>query len=317
MVEGSLKKLNYGYVYAFFSAITGATSSIFIRHLLLKYQLPPLLIAFWRDFAATLLLWVSLLIFKKEWLKLNRRQILFMLGYGLLLAVFNIFWTFSVAFNTAAIASVLVYSSVGFGAFLGVFLLAEKLTLPKLFAVILTFFGCFLISTKGQLEGLNLTGLGIGLASGLCYAFTAVLGKQSSRLGINPWATTFYMLLFASCFLLLVNVLPLSMMPGRAGSVANLANIPSSAFIWIILLAIFPTVLTFGTYQSCLRYLESSVANIVLTFEPVFATIIAFLVLKEKLAFIQWLGGLIVVAAIISYRIYERERTRMTLLRRG
>lgn len=122
-----VKKINQGFLIAFISAIVLSFTGILIRMISENYQLPALILAFWRDLLVVLCALPFLIIFKPKLLKVKRGNILFLFGFGMVLALFNILWTLAVTLTGAAVATVLVYSSAGFTAILGYFLLNEEL----------------------------------------------------------------------------------------------------------------------------------------------------------------------------------------------
>jgi drug/metabolite transporter (DMT)-like permease len=124
-----------GYPLALTSAAILATTAIFIRHLTLVYQIPALVLAFWRDGFVALTLLVVLSLVKPDLLRLGRQHMPYLVLYGLVLAVFNSLWTQSVVLNGAAVSTVLAYCSAGFTALLGWWLLKERLDGIKLLAV--------------------------------------------------------------------------------------------------------------------------------------------------------------------------------------
>jgi drug/metabolite transporter (DMT)-like permease len=73
----------------------------------------------------------------------------------------------------------------------------------------------------------------------------------------------------------------------------------------LFLLAAGPTLLGFGTYNLSLTYLPSSVANLIVTLEPVFTTISAYFAFGEVLTPIQLVGGLLIVGGVVVIRITE------------
>ena len=111
--------LTRGYTIALISTAFLSTTAIFIRYLTLTYALPPLILAFWRDVFVVLTLLPVLRWLRPALLRVERRHILYLAAYGLVLSLFNIMWTFSVALNGAAVATVLCYCSVAFTALLG------------------------------------------------------------------------------------------------------------------------------------------------------------------------------------------------------
>ena len=76
-----------GYPIALIAAVFLSTTAIFIRHLTQTYQIPALVLAFWRDVfvAVTLLPVLSLL--RPGLLRVSRAQAVYLVIYGLVLAV--------------------------------------------------------------------------------------------------------------------------------------------------------------------------------------------------------------------------------------
>jgi drug/metabolite transporter (DMT)-like permease len=70
-------------------------------------------------------------------------------------------------------------------------------------------------------------------------------------------------------------------------------------------LAAGPTVLGFGLYNVSLSYLPSSVANIILTLEPVFTSVIAYFLFGEILTGLQMTGGLLILSGVVFLRLHE------------
>jgi drug/metabolite transporter (DMT)-like permease len=72
------------------------------------------------------------------------------------------------------------------------------------------------------------------------------------------------------------------------------------------LLAAGPTVAGFGLYNISLSHLPSSVANLIVTLEPAFTAVIAYIFLGERLTSPQGLGSILILGAVILLRISER-----------
>ena len=210
--------LSRGYAYALVSAGILATTAIFIRYLTQTYQLPALVLAFWRDGMVMLTLLLVLRWLKPALLHIERRHWGYLLGYGFVLALFNSSWTLSVALNGAALATVLVYCSAGFTALLGWWLLKERLDGIKLLAVAFSLGGCVLVADALNPAAwqTNLAGILTGVLSGLGYAVYTLMGRSASQRGLNPWTTLCYTFGFATLFLLIFNLMPGEFIPGAA-----------------------------------------------------------------------------------------------------
>ncbi|MCL5998983.1 MAG: DMT family transporter, partial [Chloroflexi bacterium] len=239
-------------------------------------------------------------------LRVHRKHLRYLILYGLMLAIFNALWTLSVALNGAAVSTVLVYCSTGFTTLLGWWLLKERLDWGKLVAIVLSLGGCVLVS--GALDAAawqaNLAGIVTGILSGLLYAIYSLMGRSAAQRGLNPWTTLLYTFGFAAMFLLLFNLLPGGPVPGSATSPADFFWLGDALAGWgvLFLLAAGPTVLGFGLYNVSLGYLPSSVANLIVTLEPAFTAVSAYLLFGERLNGIQLAGSLIILAGVVIVR---------------
>jgi drug/metabolite transporter (DMT)-like permease len=124
---------------------------------------------------------------------------------------------------------------------------------------------------------------------------------------LNPWTTLCYTFGFATLFLLIFNLLPGEFVPGAAVRTADLLWLGKSWVGWgiLFLLAAGPTLIGFGMYNTSLSYLPSSVVNLIVTLEPVFTALLAFLLLGEMMTGMQILGGMVILAGVVLLRVSE------------
>lgn len=300
-----------GYVSALISAVILSTTAIFIRHLSQTYHMPALILAFWRDLFVAITLLLVLRLARTRLLHVARADLRYLVGYGIVLAVFNALWTLSVALNGAAVATVLVYCSAGFTALLGHWLLHERLDWIKMIAILLTLGGCVLVSQaleptfwQGSLWE-KLPALLSGVLSGLFYAFYSLMGRASAQRGLNPWTSMVYTFALAAVVLFFANLVPGGILPGAARQPADFWWLGSQAAGWgiLFLLAAGPTILGFGFYNISLSYLPSSVANLIVTLEPAFTAITAYFLFGERLNGIQILGSLMILSGVVFLRL--------------
>jgi drug/metabolite transporter (DMT)-like permease len=298
-----------GYPLALTSAGILATTAIFIRHLTQTYQIPALVLATWRDAFVAITLALLLRLVRPSLLKAGRQHIQYLLVYGLILAVFNSLWTQSVVLNGAAVSTVLAYCSAGFTALLGRWFLKERLDAIKLMAVAFSLVGSVLVANAldPKAWSSNTVGILVGILSGLCYAFYSLMGRSAAQRGLNTWTTILYTFGFAALFLVFFNLFPGEIFPGSASHPADFFWLSKAWEGWSILflLAAGPTLVGFGLYNMSLIYLPSSVANIILTLEPVFTIILAYLLFGEILSVLQIVGGVLIVSGVIFLRWHE------------
>ncbi len=308
--------LTRGYSIAVVSAVILSTTAIFIRYLTQTYQIPALVLAFWRDLFVALTLLPVLRMIRPGLLRVKRADLRYLIIYGLVLAIFNSLWTLSVALNGAAISTVLAYCSAGFTALLGWWFLKERLDWAKIVAVILSLSGCVLVSDALNLAAwsANLIGILTGILSGLLYAIYSLMGRSASQRELNPWTTLLYTFGFAAVFLLSFNLLPGDFVPGKAIHATDLLWLGNSLAGWGILLflAAGPTLAGFGTYNVSLSYLPSSVANLIVSLEPAITAGMAYILFGELLNGIQVIGSLMILTGVVFLRIYEGKLLRLS-----
>jgi drug/metabolite transporter (DMT)-like permease len=301
---------NRGFLVALTAAVVLSFTGILIRMVSEDYGLPALILAFWRDCFVVFCALPFLLIFKPKLLKIDRRQIPFLIAFGAVLALFNILWTLAVTLTGAAIATVLVYTSAGFTALLGWWLLKETLGRKKIIAVALCLVGATLVSGATQASAWQTNALGIvtGILSGLLYAAYSLMGRTAKHRGLNPWTALFYTFLFAALILLAINLLPLPFIPATASRPTEMFYLRTQWHGWLllVLLAAGPTLLGYGLYNVSLSLLPSSTANLIVTIEPVLTSITAFFLLNERLTKLEMLGSGLIMAALVILRLRKR-----------
>ncbi len=300
-----------GYSAALASAVFLSTTSIFIRHLVVNFDMPPLVLACWRNIIVVATLVPVMLLFNRKLLRVEQAHIPFLAVFGLMLAGFNGLWAISVAHNGAAVATVMVYCSVAYTAILGWKFLGESLGALKFGAIILCLCGCALIS--GALNASawqsNLLGVIAGLLTGLCYTGYSLMGRMASKKAISPWTTLLYIFAFAGAFLFFANLTG-GWFPGSAVTPADMFWLGSSLEGWtvMILLGAIPTVGGYGFYNVSLTMLDASVANIIVSLEPLFTAIFAFLLLGEVLTPVQFLGSALLLFGVAAIKLADLRR---------
>ncbi len=299
-----------GYLIGLTATLLLSFTGILISYLNREYQLPSLVLAFWRDVFVVFGLVVAFALFSRARFRLDRPLWSFFLLYGLSLSLFNSMWTFSVQFNGAAIATVLAFSSPAMTAVLAHFILREQINRIKLLSIALSLPGIVLVSDAVDAAAwrVNPGGIIFGLLTGFTFACYNMLGKTSSNKGINPWTTMLYGFSSAIGFLFLFNVL-LNALGGQS-ALGNFLWLGSSLSGWtlLFLLGIGPTIGGFGLYLVSLGYLPATVANLIGALEPAFTTIWAYFLFHEELTGVQIVGSLLVFASVILLRFGEERK---------
>ena len=307
----SASSANRGYLAAFGATLFLATTAIFIRYLTLNYQVPALVLTYWRELFVALALLVVLMFTRRDLIWVERRNMPMLIVYGFVLMLFNSTWALSVVLNGAAVATVLAYSSAAFTALLGWLLLKESLDLPKIIAVLMSIAGLALVSNAldPALWALNAGGVLAGVLSGLSYALYSLMGRYASQRGVNPWTSLLYIFAIGSVFMLAANLGIGRFLPGGARTPADMFWLGDAWAGWLVLLvlAMVPTLMGFGLYNVSLHYLPSSVANLILTSEPIVTSVIAYFMFGEMLTPIQILGAVLILAGVVLIRLTRKD----------
>jgi DME family drug/metabolite transporter len=302
-----MSRTTKGYTIAVVGITCWSVTGVLISYLITNFDIPPLLLALWRDLFVCVALVPALFLIRRSLLHIRVSQIRFFAFYGLILAVFNSIWALSVKANGAAVATVIAYSSAGFTAILAYWLFKEKLGLHKILAVILSLSGCVLVvgAYSPKLWKLDPIGVTVGLFSGLLFAAYSLMGKEAANRKLNPWTSMVYSFAFGTIFIMIFNLIPI--LPGSAGSISALVpDIPMDGWIILIVLAAVPTIFGFGLYNTSMNYIPASNANLLATLEPVLTAVEAYIFLDEQMTITQLIGGLIILSAMIMI-FFEKE----------
>jgi drug/metabolite transporter (DMT)-like permease len=305
VIKPKTSRYAQGYLICLSGTVMWSFTAIFISYLSRTYQLPALVLAFWRDLFVAGALALFFIIARPALLRAGRANLGFLIAYGLVLTLFNSLWTVSVVFNGAAVSTVMAYSSAAFTAVLGWRLYGEQLGLRKITAVVLSITGTVLVAgaLNPSVWRLNPLGIITGLLSGIAFAAYSLMGKAASQREINPWTTLLYTFSFAALFLLGLNLLG-GNLPGGIAT-PNLLWLGGALMGWLVLfsLAVVPTIGGYGLYTVSLGYLPVSVANLIATLEPVMTAIWAFLLLGERLTAVQIFGSVLIITGVMLLRL--------------
>ncbi len=305
-----------GYLIVLGGTILWSTTPIIIRALI-EQQMPPLIIAFWRDALIAGILIVVLGVFQGGLLRLPRHHLPFFILYGLVLMVFNAVYTVSVALNGAAVSTVLAYSSPAFTALFSRWLWREPLGPFKLFAIALSLTGCVFVAGAYHLDmwDLNPAGIAIGLASGVLFATYSVFGKASSLRGVNPWSAMTYSFAFAAVFFSVPLLLPIANWTPALRGIGGVRDVwwlgrDLAGWGILLVLAWIPSLGGFGLFTVSLGYLPASVASLIASLEPALTAGLAFVFLGEHLSAEQVIGSGMILGGIMLLRADGLSRLR-------
>ena len=271
------------------AAASWGLSGVFVKSIGAEVEIEALALAFWRDLITFLILVVGVGLFRRDWLRIQRSDLGWLMALGASLGTFHVFWNLGVFLNGAAVATVQQAAMPAIVAAVAWLIWQESLTWTKIVAIILTFLGTVLVSgldIVGQAD-LSAGGLLIGLAIPITYAAWSLFGKKV-RATYNPITT----LTFAFGFGALV-LLPFQFFTPQPWPV------PASGILWFTGLLLVATIIPFSAYTFALGRLPASVASILAMSEIAFVAAYAYILLGERLTISQILGTVLVVAGVL------------------
>lgn len=284
-------KRNIGPLLIILAGCFWGSMGIFVRRLT-EYGFTAVQIVSIRVTLAALFFCIILLIKDRSGFRIALRDLpLFLgLGFGSIL-FFTVCYFTAITMMPLSTAAILLYTSPIWIMLMSVLFFHEKLSGKKLLALALAFAGCVLVSGISG-EGITLTGLLVGLGSGLGYGLYSILGTVALR-KYSPYTVTAYTFLFAAAGSWLICG------PADMISKFTAAQDPVSLLLFCGLTALVTAVIPFLLYTLGLRTVEASRAGILATVEPLVATLVGILAFSEPLTLLPALGILLILSAVI------------------
>ena len=146
---------------------------------------------------------------------------------------------------------------------------------------------------------------GVGIAAGLAAAVVLATYFLAGEHGVSrrdPLSLVCYALLFASLFWAITQPwwsFPFDVLQGSTSLHGHLATTPVPLWALYLWLVVLGTIVPFALSIGALRHLPATTVGIIATFEPVAASVVAWVWLGESLDAAQLVGGAIVLTGIV------------------
>ncbi len=295
-------KKNNGFI-GFLAVIIAGTlwggMGIFVRKMT-ALGLTSLQIVSVRASLTTIIIFLFLLIYKKELLKIKIRDIPIFIGSGFFSIVFFSYCYFScITYTSLSVAATLLYTAPAMVMLMSILFFKEKFTVYKISALIIAFLGCACVT--GVISGnlaLSTKGIMLGIGAGFGYALYSIFSRLAINKGYNSFTIIFYTFAIALVFLI-----PFT--PWKKISSVMFAS--SDNALYFILFALVTTALPYIFYTLGLTRIESGKASVIASSEPVSATVLGYLFLNEKLTSTSIAGIVCVVISIVLLAVPVKE----------
>lgn len=287
-----LSKTSIAILAILLAACMWGSVGIFIRYLTdLEYS--PLTIVFARMSISFVITFVVILIIKRDLLRIKLKDLWCFIGTGFTSAIaLNLFFSMSVVMNSLSLAAILIATAPIFVVLIAVPVFKEKITSVKLQALIIAIIGCVLTSgIIGEETVFSLPGILVGTAAGVGYALYSIFTKVALNKGYDSLTVNVYSFGLGSIF-----CLPFT----DFGIIAeSFVKVGSVLIIILILHALFGALLPYLLYTYGLKYIDAGKASILVSFEPVAATIFGIFLYSEIPGAISIIGIVLVLFALV------------------
>ncbi len=241
---------------------------------------------------AALIFSIFLFVRERSGFMISLRDIPLFLGLGLgSILFFTVCYFTAITIMPLSTAAILLYTSPIWIMLMSALFFHEKMNGRKITALILAFGGCVLVSGISG-DGITMTGVLLGLGSGIGYGLYSILGTIALR-RYSPYTVTTYTFLVAAVGSWVI------CRPGDALSKFKQTDDLAGLILLCVLTALVTAVIPFLSYTLGLRSVEASKAGIIATIEPVVATIVGILCYSETLTVLSGLGIVLILAAVI------------------
>ncbi|MGP4107492.1 DMT family transporter [Virgibacillus sp. L01] len=289
------------YIAVVIGVIAVSTSAVLVK---LADQAPAAIIANYRLLFAVIIM-APYVLFKhrNEFNIISKKDWVLSALAGVFLAFHFILWFESLNYTSVASSVVLVTLQPIF-AFLGTyFFFKERFSPGAVISMIIALLGSVIISWGDfQISGVALFGDILALLGAITVTAYFLMGQQvRKRLSLMTY--TFVVYGISSVTLILYNLVVQNPFFGY------------SANHWFVFLAlaIIPTFFGHTLFNWALKWLSTSTISMGIVFEPIGASILAYLILGEKVTWSQWLGGTIVLFGLFLFIMSTARKSKVTI----
>lgn len=293
-----MKNQSKAYIFAILSVLCWSTVATAFKIALTELNYSNLLLL---STTVSVIVLIIILIFEKK-LSLIKSQSLNQVIYSLMMGFLNPFLYYIVLFKAYSLlpaqeALTLNYTWAIVVSLLSIPILKQKIRLLSFFALLISFSGVAIITTKGNLFDLkfeNPQGVALALSSSLIWGLFWVLSIKDSRDGTIKLFMNF---VFGSIFILIYNI---SM---------DTIHIPSiKGFISASYVGLFEMGITFVFWLKALKYSDTTVKISNLVFlSPFLSLFFISIVLKEQILFSSFIGLLLIITGVVFQNLTQNK----------
>jgi drug/metabolite transporter (DMT)-like permease len=223
-----------------------------------------------------------------------------LLVFGLLAVTLQrIAYFYAIDLTTATIAAILFYTYPVFVTIYALIFLKEKVTFRTILAIMLTFSGVALVVRAYEASWINtnLYGLVFGMLASILFALYFVTTRK-----LRNTYTSWTLLVYGD------GIGAIALIPVLCLSFSQIASYSSQLWLFILTIALFPSLTGYLLFSYALKHIESSKGSILSVMEPLSAAFFSVTILGERFQFPQILGVALALIGIVMLFYKSKSR---------
>ncbi len=238
---------------------------------------------------AAVLIWIFLILFKPDWIKLTARQILTAALLGILgYALFASLYFAAIEGLSVTLAALLLYTYPFWVNIFSHFFTNDKITRKEASCLIGASAGLVLL-LWGHIEVKNLWAILAGLSSAISYAIYVLMSGKLQK-NVRPISSTVYVISFGALALALFH----------RPQFSDIQNLSSFQALTILGIAVVCTIIPLTLELAALQKLKGKEVALLMMIEPLTAAAMGAWIFNESLSLRQLLGAVVIAAALIT-----------------
>lgn len=266
-------------------------------------QTDAFILVWYRVLIAFASLFLFLLIFRKKYWITSKKNLLSVLGVGVLVALHWLTFYLSIKVSTASLAIICLSTTTIHVAWLEPIIMKRKPIKSEIVLGLIIIGGIFL-TTQHQTSSQQLLGITYGLIAAL---FAALFATFNAKLihTIPASKITLYEMFSATIIMTII----LAFFGDLTLQKLQLSN---SDFLLLLFLGVVCTSIAFLVTVEITRFLGAFTVTLSINMEPIYTLILAAVLLQEyqELSFTFYLGATIIVAAVFGNALLKAKRRR-------
>jgi len=260
---------------------------------------------FYRMLFASALFYLSLK-WRKVPLRLPSRKAVLLTGLaGVFLAIDLILWHHSIYIVGPGIGSILTNCQVFFMTLLGLYLLKEKPSLNFTAAIVLAFFGLYLLLAPEMTNAIGVRGVVFGIASGLAYAICVYYLKAASALpdgGGDKLAQMFNLSVWSGLMMLAY-----ALLRGESLAIGD-----GQTLLMLVIYGVMVQFVGWLMVNRAIGHISLGLAGLILLLEPVITYFVDVAFLHKPSSLVQIGGALLTVVAVYIGSLKPPRKVRLS-----